>query len=102
MHDESFVNGSTSFTKAEQIDIDNDSGSDTQILAQADVTLPPFINNPFDSDNDVKVDDNDSKILTEQIYGKFKVNKDATIEFTESNVFIEELKMEDGETGWKY
>ncbi|MBT8229738.1 MAG: HYR domain-containing protein, partial [Bacteroidia bacterium] len=98
VHDESFVTGPTTFVKSDKIEIDKDSGVDTEILEPVDVILPEFLFNPFDSDNDVTVDKNTSIVLTEQIYGKIDIKEGATVEFTQSDLFIEDLKTKEDVT----
>ena len=95
LHDNSYVN---SFIQAPIIEIDGSSSAGGTIFAPADITLPPFINNPYDSDNDVTVDDNDTVVLTDCIFDKLEIKKNATVTFTCDNIFIHELKTKEGVT----
>ena len=95
LHDNSHV---LTFIKAPVIEITGGSTSASNILAQAGVTLPPFFNNPFSSNNDVKVEDNQTLVLADCVYDKVEVKKNATAIFTCENVFIHELKTKDGAT----
>ena len=90
LHDNSHVN---TFTQADVIELTG--GSTT---APAIVALPPFIGNPYASVNDVTVNDGDVVVLTDCIYDKLNIKKNATVTFTCENIFIHDLKTKEGVT----
>ena len=96
--DNSIVSGPTTFVQANDIDIDNSATVDDTIQANPGVTLPNFLFNPFDSDNDVEVAAFTTDTLTEQVYGKVELKEGATVVFTQQDIYIEELKVYDGGT----
>jgi len=98
VHDESFVVGPTTFVLSTDIDVKDDSEVDTEIDNYLTLELPPFECNPFKDGEDVKVEKNQSMVLNGQVYGKVEVKEGATLEFTASDIFIEDLKTKDGAT----
>lgn len=95
LHDNSFV---YTFIQAPKIEIDGSSAAANTILAQANVILPAFVTNPYDSNNDVKVNKNTTVVLTDCIYDKVEIDKEATVTFTCDNIYIHELKTKEGVT----
>jgi hypothetical protein len=94
IHDESNVIG---FAKAATLDLDNDSSLGSYIASVSNITLPDFIFNISTTDDslDVNVEEDESVILNESVYGKVEVKKGGTVTFTNSNIYLKELKTKD-------
>ena len=82
------------FARASKIEIDNSSSVGSAILSPADVEIPEFLYNNLStgSSPEVKVENNQTELLTESVYEKVEVKDGATAIFTQSNVYIKELK----------
>ncbi len=79
---------------AAEVQIDNNSSAGTVIEAPANVEIPMFYYNTVsngDSPN-VTVNNNETVVLDGQIYGKVEIKDGASVTFTASNIFINELK----------
>ncbi len=97
LHEMTTVSGSV---EASDIDIDDYSSAGEILLQPADVDLPPFVFNSVskNSNFDITVEPGDTVTLDGQIYGKIKVEQGGTVIFTNSNVYLEELKTYDNAT----
>ena len=60
--------------------------------------MPTFEYNTNPSTADVKVLKNATVTLTGSVYGKVEIEENATLIFTEENIFIKELKIKEGST----
>jgi len=87
-----------SFVKAPKVEINHGSTVAEVIRARADVALPDFHYNPFNYGPNRTVHNGQSVILTNCIYKKLDIKKDATVTFTCENIFIHELKIGDNVT----
>jgi len=86
------------FVKASRVEINGGSTVASVIVAPAGVSLPTFHANPYNSNNHVPVGQNQNVVLTDCVYGKLDIKKNATVTFTCDNIFIHELKMKEGVT----
>lgn len=91
IHDETNVAG---FIMAADLDVDDDCTTGAQIESPAVLTLPNFINNTVTNGDseEVVVEENQVVTLNGSEYGKIEVKENATVIFTNPNVFIKELK----------
>ncbi len=94
LHDVTNVSGSV---EASDIDIDDDSSAESILLEPAVVDLPPFVFNSASDNNstDITVEAGTTVTLDGQVYGKIEVKEGGTVVFTNSNVYLEELKTKD-------
>ena len=92
------VIGSTTFVSADDIDVDNSSTVDTEIFDNVTAALPAFLSNPHNSNNDETVNNGATVVLSGSIYGKIKVKKDAHVTFTQKDIYMESLDIDDGST----
>ena len=88
-----FITGTTTFVQSIDIEVKSGSVVTTQVNLEPGVVLPDFLDNPFDSDNDVKIDKNQTAVLSDQVYGKVEVKEGATVTFTQKDLFIKDLKI---------
>jgi hypothetical protein len=98
IHNRSFVVYPTTFVKADIVEINNGSAVSTVISGQVDVTLAPFLPNPFNSNKDVNIGNNQMQVLHGQIYGRISLGKNSTVIFTQSDIFIKEIYARNGAT----
>ena len=70
----------------------------SQIYQPANPTIPPFLFNTQSNATspDVTINTGQSQTLNGSVYGTITVKQDATVTFSQSNVYIDELKTFDG------
>ena len=95
-----FHKGTTvnTFAKASIVEITGGSTVASVILAPAGVTLPVFHENPYNSNNSITVNANAVVTLTDCVFDTLVISKNATVTFTCSNIFINELILKEGVT----
>jgi hypothetical protein len=94
----SIVTSPTTFAMSSVVQIQGGSVVSTVLLNPSPVVVPNFLWNPYNSNNDVNVGNNQTVVLTDSIYGKVDIGKDAVVTFTQKDIFIEELKVDDDAT----
>ncbi len=82
--------------EASEIIVDNTSSVGTEVLEPADVDLPDFIYNTVSNSSspDIVVDYYQTVTLDGSEYGRVFVKYGGVVTFTNSNVYLEELKMQ--------
>ena len=81
------------FVQSPVIDINGGSEVNDTTLAIADVSLPLFYPNPYSSNNNITIQDDETLILQDSIYGKVELKENATAIFIYPNYYIKELKV---------
>lgn len=86
--------------EASEIIVDNTSSVGTEVLEPADIDLPDFIYNIVSNQSspDVVVNNYQTVILDGSEYGRVFVKYGGAVTFTNSNVYLEELKMQNSTT----
>ncbi|MES2780978.1 MAG: T9SS type A sorting domain-containing protein [Bacteroidota bacterium] len=96
--DNSFVQASGTFVRANEIEIKGAGIVTNPILSATPLSiLPPFLTNPFcSSTNNKNIADNATVILTDTVMGQVVIGKNATVTFTGSSLFFKSLEVRDG------
>ncbi|MGC1631628.1 MAG: T9SS type A sorting domain-containing protein, partial [Gelidibacter sp.] len=91
LHKDSHI---TEFAKASQIDVNGGSSIGTRIHSPADPIIPSFIKNVHSNNSspDATINSGQTVTLTGNVYDRVDVKGGATVIFTQSNVYINELK----------
>ncbi|MCB0463683.1 MAG: lamin tail domain-containing protein, partial [Flavobacteriaceae bacterium] len=91
VHDDSDIN---EFAKASKIQVNGGSTVGTKIYQQADPIIPLFVINTYSNNGspDVTVNNGQTVTLNGDNYDKIDLKDGATVIFTETNVYIKELK----------
>jgi len=81
------------FAKASKIETHIWSWVGERIYSPADVEVPDFIYNTSSNKHsgDVRISYNKTKILDGEVYGKVEIQDRATVSFTGSNIYLDEL-----------
>ena len=93
LSDQSTVN---TFVKANNVEVTGGSSAAQVIQQPAGISLPPFKNNPSNSNNHITVQENQTMTLTGSSYGKIKVEKNATLFFDNPEIFLKSITTEEG------
>ncbi|MCP4123076.1 MAG: S8 family serine peptidase, partial [Bacteroidetes bacterium] len=93
LHDNTHV---LTFVQADRIELNGGSTTASAIYDPANVTLPPFFQNPHNSNNNETVNDGAVVTLTDCFYKKLEIKRNAKVTFTCDNIFIHELKVKEG------
>ena len=82
------------FAQADRIEVDGSSTVGTEIDAQANPDIPTFLynNESNNSSPDYTVNNNQTRTINGGVYDKIEVKDNATLIFTSSNIYINELK----------
>ncbi len=80
--------------QANKIEIKQGSSVGTAVYQPANPTIPAFVYNGYSSSSspDVRVNNNQTLTLSGGVYNKVELEENATVLFTASNVYINELK----------
>jgi hypothetical protein len=86
------------FGQAVSFDLNQGSTIGSQVFAPANPTIPAFVFNTFSNNSspNATVNNNQTQTLTGSVYDVVTVKQNATVIFTQSNVYINELKTFDG------
>ena len=86
--------------EASEIIVDNTSSDGTEILEPADIDLPDFSYNTVSNQSspDIVVNNYQTLTLDGSEYGRVFIKNGGAVTFTNSNVYIEELKMQNSTT----
>jgi hypothetical protein len=98
LHDKTQVVGSTTFVTGGNIEITGSSSASVQNSYPAVVSLPPFASNPYPGTFDVKVPDNATVTLTDSIYKKLEIGKNATVTLSSKNIYAQEFIVRENAT----
>lgn len=98
LHDKSQVTGATTFVTGLNIEISGSSNAAVKNYYTAAVTLPPFITNPYAGTIDYKVPDNSTVTLTDSIFKKLEIGKNATVNITSSTIYAQEFIVKENAT----
>ena len=71
---------------------------DVVISDPVSVSLPPFLNNTMPSNNNVTVSSGNTVVLTDQVYDNIRVKYGATVTFTQKDIFINKLDVDNNAT----
>ncbi|WP_191861092.1 T9SS type A sorting domain-containing protein, partial [Hanstruepera ponticola] len=86
------------FGQAVSFNLNQGSTIGGQVFAPANPTIPAFVFNTFSNNSspDVTVNNNQTQTLNGSVYDVITVKQNATVIFSQSNVYINELKTFDG------
>jgi hypothetical protein len=86
------------FAQAPTITLNQGSTVGNSIFAPANPTIPPFVYNTYSNGSslDATINNNQTITLTGSVYDVVTVKQNATVIFSQSNVYINELKTFDG------
>ncbi|PNQ72804.1 hypothetical protein C1T31_09850 [Hanstruepera neustonica] len=86
------------FGQAVSFNLNQGSTVGSQVFAPANPTIPSFVFNTLSNNSspDATVNNNQTQTLTGSVYDVVTVKQNATVIFTQSNVYINELKTFDG------
>jgi hypothetical protein len=96
LHDKTMVTGPTTFVTGISIETTGTSAATTRYNYPANVALPPFVSNPYPGTFDVKVPDNATVTLSDSVYKKIEIGRNATVTFTRPTVFAQEVLVREG------
>ena len=86
------------FVKANEVEVTGGSTAALVIEEKANLTLPPFRNNDFNDNNDIKVEQNETLTLTGSNYGKIEVEENGILIFDNPEIFVKEIKAKEEAT----
>ncbi len=98
--DNSVVVAVGTWVQADEVEV-KDGSVVTTIIEEAadDACLPSFLYNPFDSDNDICVEEDETVILTEAFYEDIEIEEGGTLIFSEHNdIYIKEFEADENVT----
>ncbi len=92
IHENTSIEGPRTFVKASKLDLKNESTVTKFVQGIPDISIPLFRSNPYKDGEKVKVEEGETVILHDSIYGKVEVKDGGTVIFEYPSVFLKELK----------
>ncbi len=92
IHENTSIEGPRTFVKASKLDLKNESTVTNFVQGIPDISIPLFRSNPYKDGEKVKVEEGETVILHDSIYGKVEVKDGGTVIFEHPSVFLKELK----------
>jgi hypothetical protein len=86
------------FAKAPVIQVDNDSHLTTAYYTPAVVSLPPFELNTTNSNVNIQICDNKTKVLNGSVYGNIEIGNNSTVIFTAAVIDVKQLHLHQNAT----
>ena len=91
--DNSKITAPGTFLKSPDIKVNGGSVVTIQITAVANVTLPAFISNPYNTNTNINTSNGSTTTLTGNNYGNIDIGENATVIFTQGTVYAKKLKV---------
>jgi len=92
------VTASGTFISGDDLHVSSGSVATVQISSPAQVALPAFQINPYQSNQDVSVPAGSTLMLTGSIYDDITIGSNSTVTFTQSDLYLDKLYTKDNVT----